>query len=94
MATNLRLHPDAESALRAEAERTGRSQQDILREALDRYLHRTTAPAIPSGQTDREALVASGVVLAPRTPYRRVTPDIVAPEGTSSLELLDRGDRL
>lgn len=38
MATNLRLRPEAETALRKEAERTGRSQQDLIREALDRYL--------------------------------------------------------
>lgn len=94
MATNLRLHPDAELALRSEAERTGRSQQDILREALDRYLHRTTTPRVRPGRTDREGLVASGAVLSPRTPYRRVTPSHVAAEGTTSLDLLDRTDRL
>lgn len=38
MATNLRLRPDAEEAVRAEAARTGKSQQDVIREAVDRYL--------------------------------------------------------
>jgi hypothetical protein len=48
MAVTLRLRPDAADALRAEAERTGLSQQTIVRRALDEYLeHRipTLAPA-------------------------------------------------
>ena len=38
MATNLRLRPDAARALREAAERTNRSQQDLIREAVDLYL--------------------------------------------------------
>jgi hypothetical protein len=94
VATNLRLHPDAQSALRDEAERTGRSQQDIIREALNRYLDRAVTPHIRSGRRDRDEMVASGAVLAPRTPYRRVTPSNVAHAGARSLELLGRSDRL
>ncbi|HEY2982615.1 MAG TPA: hypothetical protein VGJ38_00585 [Jatrophihabitantaceae bacterium] len=91
MATNLRLRPDAEIALRAEAERTGRSQQDILRDALDRHLGLHTAES--AGSNDREAAIASGVVRPPRTPYRRVQPAIRLRRGTS-LELLGREDRI
>ena len=89
MATNLRLRPDAEAALRAEAERSGRSQQEILREALDRYLD-------PGGgdPSSGDALLRAGVLLPPRTRYRRVTPRRTLPAGVTSLELLDRDERL
>ncbi|MGH3978569.1 MAG: ribbon-helix-helix protein, CopG family [Pseudonocardiaceae bacterium] len=91
MATNLRLRPDAEDALRAESERSGRSQQEIIREAVDRYLNQTVPPP---GFAGRDALVQSGAVLPARTPYRKVTPTDTLPEGTTSLDLLDRDDRL
>jgi len=55
--TNLRFRPDAEAALRAEAEGSER-------------------------------------ILPPRTRYRRVTPTTTLPAGTTSLELLDRDERL
>jgi predicted DNA-binding protein len=92
MAMNLRLTPEAEEALRAEAKRTGRSQQDLLREALDRYLHiqaafrRTSAAA--------EALISAHMVTQPRHLYRKVTPRLRPPAGASSLDLLDRDDRI
>jgi hypothetical protein len=89
MATNLRLSPDAEAALRAEAERSGRSQQEILREALDRYLHLTGGD-----QSSGDALLRSGALLPPRTRYQRVTPSTPLPAGMSSLDLLDRDERL
>ncbi|WP_133801361.1 ribbon-helix-helix protein, CopG family [Kribbella caucasensis] len=91
MATNLRLSPEMASALQAEAERTGRSQQEILREAVARHLHlvEDERPA-----SDREVARASGSVRAARVPYRKVRPRLRLPEGTSSLDLLDRGDRL
>lgn len=92
MATNLRLRPEAEAALRAEAERSGRSQQDILREAVDRHLN--LGSPRPAAAVDRESLVASGTVLPPRTPYRRVTPHLTPQDGVDSLDLLDRDDRL
>ncbi|MFT4236064.1 MAG: ribbon-helix-helix protein, CopG family [Microbacterium sp.] len=38
MAMNLRLRDDAAAALRAESERTGLSQQEILRRAVDEHL--------------------------------------------------------
>jgi hypothetical protein len=88
---NLRLRPEAEVALRERAERTGRSQQEIVREAVDRYLAAAdTEP--PYVVRDREQLINS--VLPPRTPYRRTTPTLTIPNGVTSLDLLDRTDRL
>lgn len=90
MATNLRLGPEAEQALRAEAARTGRSQQELLREAVDRYLG--LGPAAPA-LTAREALVAREGVLPARSPYRELDTLKPLPHGTSSTDLLDRDDR-
>lgn len=89
MATNLRLRPEAEAALRAEAERSGRSQQEILRDALDRYLN-----LAGGDQPSEDPLLRSGVLLPPRTPYRKVTPVTTPPGGVTSLNLLDRDERL
>ncbi len=93
MATNLRLRPDAEAALRAEAERTHRTQQDLLREAVDRYLtHKDISERAASSDQDR--LIACGTVLPPRSAYRKVVPSISLSPGTSSPQLLDREDRI
>ena len=89
MATNLRLHPDAELALRAEALRTGRSQQELIRAAVDQFLGRATAP-LANGA---DPLIASGIAKPPRTPFRRAITLLELPEGTTSLDLLDREDR-
>lgn len=89
MATNLRLRPEAETALREAAERTGRSQQELIREALDRYLGLGANPHSPS----IDKLVADGTLIPPRIPYRRPHRLIELPEGVTSLDLLDREDR-
>ena len=88
MATNLRLRPDAEAALRAESERSGRSQQEILRDALDSYLDLANAE-----QPSRDALFRSSTLLPPRTSYRTVTPTTTLPTGVTGLDLLDRDER-
>lgn len=88
MATNLRLRPDAEAALRAAAERSGRSQQEILRDALDRYLD-----LADGDRSSGDSLLRSGGLLAPRTRYRRVTPTVTLPADVTSLDLLDRDER-
>jgi hypothetical protein len=91
MATNLRLRRDAEEAVRAEAARTGRSQQELIREAVDAYLGlRESHP-----RSEAEALVASRSVLPARTPFFEVEADdmIQLPEGVTTLELLDRDER-
>lgn len=87
---NLRLSAEVASALQAEAERTGKSQQEIIRDAVARHLHlvgRETA------LSDREQARASGLVRPARVPYRKVTPQLRLPEGVDSIDLLDREDR-
>jgi hypothetical protein len=90
MAVNLRLTPEVASALQAEAERTGRSQQEILREAVSRHLHLVGDE--PVG-TDRNAARDAQVVRPARIAYRKVTPRLRLPKDLNSLDLLDRGDR-
>ena len=91
MAMNLRLTPEVAAALQAEAERTGKSQQEIIREAVAQRLHLVGRDAPLS---DREQARASGLVRPARVPYRRVTPRLRLPEGVTTLDLLDREDRV
>jgi predicted DNA-binding protein len=85
VATNLRLRDDAAQALRQASERSGRSQQDLIREAVDRYL------GLVDDQTDLDRAVAQGLVRPP-APFRDVRPThSVGP--VTTLELLDRDDR-
>jgi hypothetical protein len=91
MATNLRLRPETESALRAEAERTGRSQQELIREALDRYLGIGEIGPRPGSIDD---LIARGLLIPAREPYRRPHRRLALPPGVTSLDLLDREDRI
>ena len=91
MAVNLRLAPDVAEALQAEAERSGRSQQDILREAVARHLRLVEdGPA----ETDRDRARADQAIRPARVRYRKVAPRLRLPEGMDSLDLLDRNDRL
>ncbi len=90
MAMNLRLSPDAEAALRREAERTGRSKQEVVREALSRQLGLSPT----HGSSELGALVATGTVRPPRMPHRRVATRLTLPPGTASADLLDRDDRI
>lgn len=87
MATNLRLSEAAAEAVRAEAKRTGRSQQDIIREAVDRYLAAPERAAEPSRGSIRDTIIP------PRMPFVSDTPRLQLPEGVTSLDLLDREDR-
>ncbi|MGM7698322.1 hypothetical protein [Microbacterium sp. A84] len=85
MAMNLRLRDDAVVALRAESERTGLSQQEILRLAVDEHLGisgSVRAPAYPEWVT------------LPERVYRPVTPALRLPDGLSTADLLDRDDRV
>ncbi|HET8930056.1 MAG TPA: CopG family transcriptional regulator [Acidimicrobiales bacterium] len=91
MAMNLRLGSEAEDALRREAQRTGRSQQEVVREAVNRHL------GLVGGERPRSelgVLIATGTVRPPRTPYRKVTERLRLPPGTTTADLLDRGDRI
>jgi hypothetical protein len=87
---NLRLSSEVALALQAEAERTGKSQQEIIRDAVARHLHLTGRE---SPLSDREQARASGLVRPARVAYRKVTPRLRLPTGMNSLELLDREDR-
>ena len=90
MAMNLRLSPETATALQAEAERTGRSQQEIVREAVTRHLHLVEDDSLA---IDRDQARSAHVVRPARVAYRKVTPRLHLPEDTSSLDLLDRDDR-
>ncbi|MGI8612797.1 MAG: ribbon-helix-helix protein, CopG family [Nocardioidaceae bacterium] len=85
MATNLRLSAETATALRAAAESTGRSQQDLLRDAVNRYLGL-------SGESDRERGVRSGLVRPPSS-FVDVTPSVQLAAGVSILDLLDRDEK-
>jgi hypothetical protein len=91
VATNLRLRSDAEEAVRREAQRTGRSQQDVIRDAIDRHLGLSAASG---GSGELDVLITSGAVRRPRSPYRKATKRLQLPGGTSSIGLLDRDDRI
>jgi predicted transcriptional regulator len=91
MATNLRLRPDAETALRERAERTGESQQQLIRQAIDEFLGLGVVRTPQRRSIDE--LIAAGVVKPPKEPFRRVSAPLVLPEGVTSLDLLDRDDR-
>ncbi|HEY5320535.1 MAG TPA: CopG family transcriptional regulator [Galbitalea sp.] len=87
MATNLRLNPEIEAGLRQRATESGRSQQDIIREAIRLYLEQEIHQAMPSLDGPR--------LRPPRTPFRVAEVLLPLPKGVkSSLELLDREDRL
>ena len=85
MSTNLRLSPDATIALRDAARRSGRSQQELLREAVDRYLGLTRQAST------RDQAVAAGLVRPP-TRFRDTKPAFHLVRGVSSLDLLDRDE--
>jgi len=85
MATNLRLTPAAATAMRQAAWASGRSQQELIREAVDRYLGLTST-------SDRDRAVSSGLVKSP-TQFVDVEPSVRLPESTSSADLLARDDR-
>lgn len=92
MATNLRLTPEAEDAVRAEAARTGRSQQDVIRDAVDKHL------SVGSG-TGRDAPASQspatrGVVNAPRSAYRLPRRRLMLGGSRTSADLLNRDDRV
>ena len=86
MGTNLRLSEELAGALREEAARRGRSQQDIVREAIAKEL------GMASELTPMERAVRAGTVEEPE-PFRDSEPTLTLPGGTSSLDLLDREDR-
>lgn len=85
MSTNLRLSDRAARALREASKRTGRSQQELLREATDVYLGLTE-----HGQSLTRA-VANGAVKPP-TAFVDVVPSVRLANGQTTVDLLDRDD--
>ena len=85
VATNLRLDERAAAALRDASQRTGRSQQELLREAIDRYL------GLGAAESARDRAVRSGLVQPP-SPFLDAEPRIRLATGLSTLDLLDRED--
>jgi hypothetical protein len=79
MAMNLRLRPDAAAALKAEAERTGLSQQEILRQAVDERL----------GLGEKPRDVLPSWIEPPARPYREATAILTLPAGRTSLDILN-----
>jgi hypothetical protein len=91
MAMNLRLSPNAEQAVRREAERSGRSQQEVIRAAVAGYLG---LPEARAPRTELDALIAIGTVRAPRQPFRRLDKRLTLAPGLTTADLLDRDDRI
>ena len=85
MSTNLRLSERLARALRDAAERSGRPQQEIVREAIAKDL------GLVSDASEMQRAINAGTVEAPE-PFRDVEPTLNLPEGTSSADLLDRAD--
>ena len=81
VSTNLRLSESTAAALRELSRTSGRSQQELIREALDRYLGRAPNP------DDRRRAIDSGLVRPP-TDFLDIEP-VVVPSRTIA-ELLDR----
>ncbi len=70
--------------------RSGRSQQELIREALDQFLGLGVEPVSRS----MDALIADGTVIPPRVPYRRADRLLELSDGVTSLDLLGREDRV
>jgi hypothetical protein len=85
VATNLRLTPALDAALKERAASSGRTQQDIIREAVRSYLEDEILRGLPPRERPPLPL--------PREPFRRATSRLPLPPGVKdSLELLGRGD--
>jgi hypothetical protein len=108
MATNLRLRADAEAAVRAEAERSNRSQQDVIRAAIASYLHLDAAeppspaeppsaeppsPAEPPSAEPPEGPPAPDRLLPPRSRFARSDQRLLLPTSMRSSDLLGRTHR-
>jgi hypothetical protein len=93
MATNLRLSREAEEAVRREAERSGRSQQEVIRDAIARQLG-IAESASTGARDDLASLISSGTVRAPRSHAHRGGRRLLLPDGVGSVDLLNRDDRI
>jgi predicted transcriptional regulator len=92
MATNLRLQPDIATALRAESARTGRPQQQIIRDAVAQYLTIADSPAVSRAAASDATL--AGLIRPARRAFGTTTvPPLTLREGETTADLLDRDDR-
>jgi predicted DNA-binding protein len=87
MSINLRLSDELAAALRKESTRTGRSQQEIVREAIAARL------GLMTDETALEKAIREGRVEAPE-PFRDFEPPLTLPAGRFSIDLLERDDRV
>lgn len=87
VSTNLRLSDELAAALRKESTRTGRSQQEIVREAIAAKL------GLVTDETPLQEAIREGRVEAPE-PFRDFEPRLTLPTGRSSTDLLERDDRV
>lgn len=85
MARTLRLPERIEIELRRRAVASGRSQNEVIVDAL------TTSFGLDQAADPR---LDDPAIRPPRTRGLRVTAPVRLPEGVTSLDLLDRGDRL
>jgi hypothetical protein len=90
MAVNLRLDDRLEEALREHAAMSGRSQQDIMREAIAQYLGLATRVDMTDAAVSRRRTA----LIPPRRPYAPPRRRLRLSEGVTSLDLLDREERL
>jgi len=84
MATNLRLSDELTLRLRAESDRTGMSQQEVIRRALEAQL------SSPAGERGRWRAGAR----PPKRPYAAPSRRFKLSGGVTTLDLLERDDRL
>ncbi|WP_405062759.1 hypothetical protein OG474_14295 [Kribbella sp. NBC_01505] len=77
---NLELSAELGAALQAASERTGKSQQDLVREAVTHHLSGNGMPG-----SDRARARAEGLVQPARVPYRKTTPRLLPLDGTNTL---------
>lgn len=92
MATNLRLRADAEAAVKAEAERSNRSQQDVIRAAIASYLHLDGAEP-PTAVKPSEGSTAPERLFPPRSRFARADQRLLLPTSIRSSDLLGRTAR-
>jgi hypothetical protein len=102
MATNLRLTDDLDAGVKRLAERSGLSQQQVIRAAIRSYLEGLDENQSLANHVSQDQLPprdASGRLRPPRTDFRRTDRWVNLPKGArdqparSSLELLDRRER-
>jgi hypothetical protein len=82
MAMNIRLDPRLAAALKEEANRSGESQQEIVRSAIEKLLSERSV------RSDRQRAVDAGIVIAGAA-YRRVSGTVAVPPGVSIEDALD-----